>query len=248
MANTYDLEYLSFFESIQHGHYSLKKLVIFENFNQQYPVFMQRIFEGEDLSRCDSIRNPSPAVGRTIALASLQLEHLAASFIIDGSHFFDIDPSWEWPNLTSLVLTSRLLAPEEDSTKIGALLQAAAMAALKMPRLETMEIWNGKKGLAALFQYRVVRNTHTQSAGILWKGTWEYDITPSVLQAWEAVGHVHAASWRLDVVQEQVEEAAIQSHGDALHHLKLCGQAIRSVSLHQIRGEQKALEGVTTVS
>ncbi|KAF5544020.1 hypothetical protein FPHYL_11127 [Fusarium phyllophilum] len=208
-------------------------------------VFMQGFLDGEDLARCDSFRNPTPAVGRMIALTSLPLEHLAASFIIDASHFFAIDSSCEWPNLTSLVLTSRLHKPEEDSTKIGALLQAAAVAALRMPRLETLEIWNGQKGLAALFQYRVICGS--REARILWRGTWKYHITPSVLQAWEAVGHLHT-SWRLDVIQEQVDEAAIQSHGDALYHLMLSGQAIRSVSLQQIRSEQKSLEGVDIVS
>ncbi|KAG4253972.1 hypothetical protein FPRO03_06312 [Fusarium proliferatum] len=235
-----DKEYLHLFESIQHGHYPLKRLVVFENFK-----FMQNFYQGEDLAECDSMRNPSPAVSRTIALTSLPLEHLAASFIIEASHFFDIDPSWEWPKLTSLVLTSRLLKPEEDSTKIGALLQAAAVAALRMPRLETMEIWNGQKGLAALFQFRV--NRGSKQASILWRGTWKYHITTSILRAWEAVGDLHA-TWSLDVVQEQVDKAAIRSHGDALHHLMLSGQAIRSVSLQQIWREQKCLEGVETLS
>ncbi|ESU14763.1 hypothetical protein FGSG_08563 [Fusarium graminearum PH-1] len=122
---------------------------------------------------------------------------------------------------------------------------AAAVAALRMPRLETMEIWNGQKGLAALFQYRVIRGS--RQTRNLWRGTWKYHITPSVPQAWEAVGHLHD-SWGLDVVQEQVEEADIQSHGDALHHLLLSGQVIRSVSLQQIRREQKYLEGVDIVS
>jgi hypothetical protein len=80
--------------------------VVFENFNQQYPTIMQRFHLGEDLARCDSIRNPAPAVSRMIALASLKLEHLAVSFIVDASYFFEIEPSWEWPNLISLVLTS----------------------------------------------------------------------------------------------------------------------------------------------
>ncbi|KAF4957179.1 hypothetical protein FGADI_3244 [Fusarium gaditjirri] len=240
-----DRESLSLFESIRHGHYLLKKLVIFENFNQQYPVFMQRFQFGEDIDGCSSFRNPDPAVGRMLALTSLPLEHLAASFIVEANHFFAIDSSWEWPDLTSLVLTSRLLTPEENPTKIDVLLQAAAVAALRMPRLETMEIWNGKRGLAALFQYRVIRGA--PQARILWRGTWKYHVTPSVLQAWEAVGHLHA-SWRLDVVQEQVEESVIQSHGDALHHLMLSGQAIRSISLLQIRGEQKSLEGADIVS
>ncbi|KAF5585288.1 hypothetical protein FPCIR_8369 [Fusarium pseudocircinatum] len=245
LQRTTDKEYVSLFESIQQGHHLLKRLVVFENFNQQYPVFMQRFLDGEDLASCDSFRNPSPAVGRMIALTSLPLEHLAASFIIDASHFFAIDSSWDWTNLTSLVLTSRLLKPEGDSTKIDALLKAAAVAALRMPRLESLEIWNGRKGLAALFQYRGTRGA--RQGRILWRGTWKYHITTSVVQAWEAVGHLHTG-WRLDVVQEQVDEAAIQSHGDALHHLTLSGQAIRSVSLQQIRREQKSLEGVDIVS
>ena len=66
-----------------------------------------------------------------IALASLKLEHLAASFIVDASHFFEIEPSWEWPNLISLVLTSTVLTPDENSVDIGAMLQAAAQWPLK---------------------------------------------------------------------------------------------------------------------
>ncbi|KAF5675438.1 hypothetical protein FCIRC_7422 [Fusarium circinatum] len=235
---------LARFPRLQEIHYEpWRRWDIFQRTTDK--VFMQRFLDGEDLAGCESIRNLVPAVGRMIALTSLSLEYLAASFIIDANHFFAIDPSWEWPNLTSLVLTSGLLKPEDDSTKIDALLQAAAAAALKMPRLETMEIWNGRKGLAALFQYRM--NRGSRQARILWRGTWKHPITPSVLQVWEAVGNLHA-SWRLDVAQEQVDKAAIQSHGDALHHLMLFGQAIRPVSLQQIRREQKFLEGVEVLS
>ena len=197
------------------------------------------------MAECDSIRIPTPGVSRRLALASLQLENLAASFIVEARHFFAIGPSWEWPNLTSLVLTSGLLTPDKKATEVDALLRAAAAAALKMPRLETMEIWNGRKGLAALFQYRACRSL--KQAGILWRGTWEWKMEPSVLQAWEAVVHQMYADGRLDFVQEWVDEAAIQSHGDALHRLKLSGQVIRPISLQQIQREQKALEGVRTL-
>ncbi|KAF5589861.1 hypothetical protein FPANT_6194 [Fusarium pseudoanthophilum] len=236
---------LARFPRLQEFHYEPWRE--WEGFSQRTTdkVFMQRFLDGEDLAGCDSFRIPSPAVGRMMALTSLPLEHLAASFIIDASHFFAIDSTSEWPNLTSLVLTSQLLKPEEDPTKMDALLEAAAVAALRMPRLETLEIWNGRKGLAALFQYRRIRGS--RHGRILWRGTWKYHITTSVLQAWEAVGHLHTG-WRLDVVQEQVDEAAIQSHGDALQHLMLSGQAIRSVSLQQIQREQKFLEGVDILS
>jgi hypothetical protein len=218
--------------------------VVFENFNQQYPTVMQRLQLGEDLSRCDSIRNPAPAVSRMIALASLKLEHLAASFIVDASHFFEIEPSWEWPNLISLVLTSKVLTPDENSIDIGAMLQAAAAAAIKMPQLETMEIWNGRKGLAALFKYQAFRDI--QEAIIIWRGTWKLTIEPTIIQAWEAVVHRYDG-WRFNLVEERLAEAAIKSHGDAIHDLMLSSEVIRPISLQQIQIEQKALEGVKTV-
>ncbi|KAH7407930.1 hypothetical protein BKA64DRAFT_693968 [Cadophora sp. MPI-SDFR-AT-0126] len=209
-----DRDYQYLFESIRHVNNNLKRLVVFENFNQQYPTVMQRFQFGEDLCRCDSIRNPAPAVSWMIALASLRLEHLAASFIGDASHFFEIEPSWEWPNLISIVLTS-ILTPNENSIAIGAMLQAAAAAALKMPQLETMEIWNGRKGLAALFKYQAFRNI--QEAIITWRGTWKLTVEPSIIQAWEAV--------------ELLDEAAIKSHGDAIRDLRLSSEVIRPISL-----------------
>ncbi|GKT58865.1 PRANC domain protein [Colletotrichum tofieldiae] len=205
---------------------------------------MRRFREGSEVIGCEKIRNPAPAVGQMVALASLKLEHLAASFIADASHFFKIHPAWEWPNLTSLVLTSKLLTPDESSIEIGAMLRAAAAAAMKMPRLETMEIWNGRKGLAALFRYQAFRNI--QQAVIVWRGTWKLAMEPSTIQAWEAVMHQYDGR-RLGLVQERLDEAAIESHGDAVHYLMLSGQIIRPISLQQIQIEQKALEGVKTI-
>lgn len=67
---------------------------------------------------------------------------------------------------------------------------------------------------------------------------------PSLIRAWEAVvHHRYDDSWSLGVVQERLDTAAIKSRGDAIPHLRLSGQVIRSVSLQQIQMEQKALEG-----
>lgn len=236
-------EYL--FKSIQRSNFNLKRLVIFENFNQHFPAFEQRFLEGEDLTGCESIRIPNPAVSRIIAVASLRLEHLAASFIVDAIHFFEIEPLPAWSNLTSLVLTSKLLAPNENPVEIGAMLQTAAKKAIKMPQLQTMEIWNGRRGLAALFQYQAFRGT--QHAIITWRGTWDFTLEPSTIQAWEAVTHHQYSGWKLDVIHERLSEADIKSHGDAIHYLKLSGQVVRPISLQQILREQKALEGVQSV-
>ncbi|KAK3320541.1 hypothetical protein B0T19DRAFT_403187 [Cercophora scortea] len=234
------------FESIQRSNIHLKKLVVFENFHQQYPAILQRFQFGKDLERCDSTRNPYPAVSRMVALASLSLEHLAASFLVDARHFFAIEPSWEWPNLTSLALTSKELRLGEDPARIEAMLHAAAAAAMRMPRLETMEIWNGRKGLAAVFQYQTLRNA--RRATVTWRATWELAMEPLLIRAWEAVvHHRYDDRWSLDVVQERLDTAAIKSHGDAIPCPSLSGQVIRPVSLRQIQMEQNALEGAKTV-
>ncbi|TGO72829.1 hypothetical protein BELL_0414g00010 [Botrytis elliptica] len=78
-------------------------------------------------------------------------------------------PGSNWPNLTWLALTSRLLVPRERSAELDDMLQAAAAAAMNMPNLETMEKWNGEKGLAMLFRYQ--RNKRGQPAVIIYRGT-----------------------------------------------------------------------------
>ncbi|KAK1845415.1 hypothetical protein CCHR01_11965 [Colletotrichum chrysophilum] len=202
--------------------------------------------DGVDLAQCDSLRKPDPAVSRILALASLKLEHLAASFIVDASSFFEIQPAWEWPSLISLTLTSRLLRPDGNLVEIEAMLRAAAAAAaaVKMPKLVTMEIWNGRKGLSSLFRYQAFRNM--AQAVVLWRGTWKFVMKPSIIRAWEAVMHQYN-SWRLDFVQERLDAKATKCRGDAIQDLMHANQIIRPVSLRQIQIEQKALEGVDTV-
>ncbi|PON23059.1 hypothetical protein TGAM01_v208064 [Trichoderma gamsii] len=125
-----DARYKYLFKSIQRSNFHLKRLVIFENFNQHYPAFEQRFLDGVDLTGCESIRIPDPDVSRIIAATSLRLEHLAASFIVDAIHFFEIEPLPVWSNLTSLVLTSKILAPNENPIEIESLLQTAVHATL----------------------------------------------------------------------------------------------------------------------
>ncbi|KAF6805133.1 PRANC domain protein [Colletotrichum sojae] len=232
------LEYEFLFKSIRRSNKSLKRLVIFENFNQQYSATMIPSLP------CKRIRNPNPAVARAVARASLELEHVAASYIADASHFFDMDPAWERPNLTSLVLTSKLLTPDGDPVETGVMLRAAAAAAVKMPRLETMEIWNGRKGLAALFRYQALHDK--REAVVVWRGTWMLAMEPSTIQAWGAVMQQYDG-WRLGLVEELVDRSAVKSHGDSIRFLELSGQVIRPISLQQILVEQKALEGVETL-
>lgn len=113
-----------------------------------------------------------------------------------------------------------------------------------MPRLEIMEIWNGRRGLAALFQYQGIRST--QHATLTWRATWSFAMK-STIKAWKAVMHHHYSGWTLDVIHERLSGADVNSHGDAIHHLNLSSQVVRPVSLQQIQREQKALEGIQSV-
>jgi hypothetical protein len=76
--------------------------------------------------------------------------------MVDASCYFfhDREPSWKWPNLTSLALTSRLLAPDANPIEIENMVLAAATVAMKMLKLETIDIRNGQVGLAMLFRYQ----------------------------------------------------------------------------------------------
>jgi len=163
--------------------------------------------------------------------------------MVNASYFFQArEPFWKWPNLTSLALTSRLLAPDKSPVEIDNMLRAAAAAAMKMPILETMEIWNGQDGLAMLFRYQPARGG--RPAVITWRVTWEFALRPPVIQAWEAVSLKHHG--RGSVIVKELLDAGtvVKSHGDAIHHLKLLTLVIRPVSLRQILTEHRIREGV----
>lgn len=194
-----------------------------------------------DIQQSGSIRIPDPAVSRLAAIASLELEHFSASFIVDASYFLAPQPSWQWSNLKSLALTSTLLTPDERPAEISAMLEAAAAAATKMPLLRVMEIWNGRRGLAALFKYRLLEDARQST--VTWKSTWESTVTPFVLRGWEAVAR-QRGSRGMKFVEERLDEADIQSHDDAVYYLRMSNLAfILPVSLQHIEMEQKMLEG-----
>lgn len=215
----------------------LRRLILFENFNQVYPASYVNM-------GCGLLRTPSSDISRAVANASRTLDHLAASFIVDASAFFDSrELSWEWPNLTWLALTSRLFVPDGSSVELDDMLRAAAAAAMKMPNLETMEIWNGAKGLAMLFKYQ--RAERGRPAVITCRGTWELALRPPVIQAWNSVALRHRGDQGPVIAKELLDAGVcVKSHGDAIRHLKLSKSVIRPVSLWQIQTEHMIRERV----
>lgn len=209
----------------------LKRITLFENFDERY----SRRFPFSD-----PIRLPDLRVSEAIAKASLKLEHLSASFIEDASHFFDAacETSCKWPNLTSLVLTSPSLTPDGDLVTVYALLQAAATAASNMPKIRTMEIWNGRRGLAGLFRYQLTERD--RPAVVTWRGTWGLTLPSQSRQVWEAVALKHGASGCCYV--EELLKVQVKCHGDAIFYLQLANPVLRPISLQQIRAEHRFKE------
>lgn len=225
-----NIEYIDFLQSP--GVKGLSRLTIFENFHSQYPR------AGFEL--CSPTRALPPDLGETLFEVSRGFESLSASFMLDARDFFaslELQPSARWPNLTTLVLTSQLLAPDEDPADIAKMLTEAASAVARMPQLKSMEIWNGREELAALFRYQLIRD---QPSVITWRATWHLALQPSVVRAWEAV-NARRSGRGLKLVYDQLAGEDILCHGDAIHMLELPELVIRPISLHQIRTEPECL-------
>ena len=91
--------------------------------------------------------------------------------MVEASQIFAArQSSWQWPNLTRLTLTSLLLAPGQSTEEVDDILTEAAAAARRMPRLETMETWNGEMGVAMLFRYK--RPERERRALLIPRGTF----------------------------------------------------------------------------
>ena len=199
-------------------------MVIFEN------------FQGNNPTTSLAVQSAEIATGYALVEASLGLEHLAASFVLDALHFFDACQKRSiWPRLESLALTSHCLRSQEQSVYINDLLQRIALVAVKMPRLKSMELWNGRAGFAGVFQYQIFESDRT--AKITWRGTWVLPLEPRVLKAWQAVTSKRV-DCKLQVVTEILDaNVVITSHGDAIRHLKLLNTVVHPVSLWQIQRE-----------
>lgn len=82
-------------------------------------------------------------------------------------------------NLAYADLTAACATGKPDG--IDDMLRATAAAAMRMPSHETMEIWNGEKGLIKLYKYQ--RPERGQPAVATWRGTWDLTLRPLVMKA-----------------------------------------------------------------
>jgi len=179
-------------------------------------------------------RQSLPQRSMNLAVMSLHLESVAASFVVEALTFFtNLETDWRWDNLRLLSLTSRFLRPGGDIDKTHQLLLHAARAAERMPNLQTMELWNGEERLAGLFQY----HTEEGAATLLWRGTWNLDFPAEVVRAWEMLFPENVPLCLRIKPPELLEAGTIGSHGDAIVALDLKIPVARPVSVQQIQWE-----------
>lgn len=167
------------------------------------------------------------------------LENISVSFLIDAKDFFQ--PFWTprtectatWENLKTLSLTSRILKSSLRS-RISGLLCAAANAAMKMPKLQLLELWSGEEGIASVFRYRVKDGI----AEITWLSTHIPKVDQKVINAWTSVA---VTQGRPDVRVSigKLDPDKIISAGTVLRYLYLRKQILHPVSGYRIAWEQK---------
>jgi uncharacterized protein DUF6546 len=177
-------------------------------------------------------------VSRKLARASLRLDTLCVSFMADAGYFFAArDDAWTWESLTSLTLTSRIFTNDAKASDIDQLLRDAAVAALQMPKLERMELWNGRKGVAMLFRYQRTRDKQ-KPASITVRGTSELVVGDAALKVWDVVARSHGNEGV--VVETSLIDEELRCHANAIFHLGLSTQVARPVSLQQMITEHEA--------
>ncbi|KAI1411399.1 hypothetical protein F5Y13DRAFT_200974 [Hypoxylon sp. FL1857] len=215
---------------------TLNRLVVFEDSYKFYDLFPKRLVAVPWFSSF----NPEEDLGAVFASKSRDLQHLAISFLVNAEVLFrHCQPTWSWLHLQSLALTSQLLQDDgEKRSQIEVLLCRARVLVHNMPKLHTLVLWNGGKGHACAFIYRVDRD----SASITWRGTWHLELSPLVVKSWQIAFSKLPCSEHSELqVRQQHVRGVIKSHGDAIYRLELPCQVIEPASLWQIRREAYSL-------
>ncbi|KAI2469933.1 hypothetical protein F4781DRAFT_200186 [Annulohypoxylon bovei var. microspora] len=129
------------------------------------------------------------ASAHKLRTVSRQYTKIDASFFVDAQYFFATfisGPSGEecWPNLETFTMTSALLSSKSRG-RYGDMLEGAAKAALRMPKLRMLQIWFGYANEFCLFRYM----KEQEDSLIEWVRTSNALRGPNqgVVQAWQAV-------------------------------------------------------------
>ncbi|PVI03194.1 hypothetical protein DM02DRAFT_521358 [Periconia macrospinosa] len=204
---------------------NLKRMTIFEDFNEAYDP------RNRALAHQRLVVHP---VFGALAEASLGLQHLSVAFMTDAKLFWSVRKDRVWERLKTLALTAQDFTLDNDPKKIGHVICLAADAVKKMPKLQTMELWNGGKGHAALFRYSI--NKDCRQAKILWRANWPFTLDGPIAKKWQDVADANNVS-HLKIEHQVLPPFLIRSHGEAILILDLEIEVACPVSIQQIHRE-----------
>jgi len=216
---------------------TLQTLTIFEDFNEDYNiVHCFHYITREWPFPPELVKTPNPSIGAALAYRSVGLERLFASYMVDANDFLKAcKPNWMWDKLTALTLTSNLLPLcNPQPFAINQMLVNAGTAALRMPQLRKMVIWNGMKRNACAFRYQVTANSTTLG----WCGTWDLELDVDVLNVWREATLRHTRHELSVLTSRSLDKQDIGSHAAAIRELNL-NEVIHPVSLEQILRESE---------
>ncbi|KAH6632554.1 hypothetical protein F5144DRAFT_489282, partial [Chaetomium tenue] len=218
---------------------SLKRVSVFEEFSES----LGRILETGPLmpwqqqrEELEFYRIVDPRIGMAFAARSVAFEQLSVAYMVNAEDLFSHaarNSSWTWHHLKSLALTSQILRDTLRSRRgIDDLLYLAGNTVSRMPKLQDFALWNGIKGEACAFIYR----RDGGRASITWRGTWDLELSPRVVNAWQCVAMDSHLCGALQIGKQRVH-SAIGSHGDASHCLHLPCPVVAPASLWQMQRE-----------
>ncbi|KAK3373636.1 hypothetical protein B0T24DRAFT_657456 [Lasiosphaeria ovina] len=226
-----------FFQLVQnHLPQSLKRVSVFEDFSEWLAGILQTGQFVPWQPQVEISRVVDPRIAAAFAARSVDLEQLSVAYMVNAEDFFGrtaYNSSWTWHHLKSLALTSQFLRNTMQSRKgIDDLLYLAGITARRMPKLQTLALWNGINGEACAFIY----HRDGGRASIIWRGTWDMQLSPRVVKTWQCVATETHSCGALQISKQRVH-TGIASHGDAIHCLDLPCPVVAPASLWQIRKE-----------
>ncbi|KAF4512571.1 hypothetical protein G6O67_001691 [Ophiocordyceps sinensis] len=145
-----------------------------------------------------------------------------------------------WANLESLAFTSQVLHPTVEGKSINDLLEAAAGAAMEMPKLRTMELWNGGSGFGCIFRYSRAEADACSTVSL--RNTWGHELEPRVRRAWEDVANRHQGHGVV-VEERALPREDAKFFGSVVELLELRRLVLHPVSLSQVKWEGEEYMG-----
>jgi len=194
-------------------------------------------------------RSKAGDLGHAATCLTKPLETFSASFLIDARSFFapfhpglaTAPPNPQahepWKNLRKLALTSCRLTVNASSA-ISDLLVAAGRAAALMPRLETMEIWNGGEGHITIFRYTNLDGQRSLSwLNSSWSGARPVPNMHHLANVWEQTLSLAPNTIKVEVSRLRLGASKIKTHVAAINRLKLRDMVLHPVSRYQLLWE-----------